>query len=581
MQILQGIAVSPGIAVGEALVIDNEGLVISRRTIAREDVDAELARLDQAIELVSGQIDRDRQTISAQLGDQYGAIFSAHLQMLRDPHLRLELERLITNELVSPEYAVRKTFRRYARVFEEMTNSYLAERAHDLFDLEERLLEHLLDQRRQGVPELSVPTIVMAHDLTPSETARFDRHWVLGFVTEAGGEGGHTAILAKGLELPAVVGAGPMLNEVTCGDLVIVDGDRGVVIVRPDEEHVDRYRGELQQRSSRIAELAAFRDLPAETLDGVAVQLLANIEFPHEVSACLRRNADGIGLYRTEFLYLGSDTEPTEEDHFQAYREVVQAMGDRPVVIRTLDLGADKMGHLPPTADEHNPFLGLRSIRLCLRNVDLFRTQLRAILRVSALGNVKILFPLITTLRELRQATLFLRETMEDLEDAGIAFNRQVPVGMMVEVPAAVMMIDHFLKEVDFISIGTNDLIQYALAVDRSNKEVAELYQACDPAVVRLIQATLTAAQSANVAASVCGQMSGTPHYVLLLLGLGLTGFSVPSSAIMEIKRICRSVTAARCREIAATALQLQSALEIDTYLKEELKKLVPQAIRP
>jgi phosphoenolpyruvate-protein phosphotransferase (PTS system enzyme I) len=581
MQILQGIAVSPGIAMGEALVVDNEGLVISRRTITRESVDEELARLDQAIDLVSRQIDRDRETVSAQLGDQYGAIFSAHRQMLRDPHLREELERLIRDDLVSPEYAVRKTLRRYARVFEEMTNNYLAERAHDLFDLEERLLEHLLGQRRQGLPELHAPTIVLAHDLTPSETARFDRHWVLGFVTEAGGEGGHTAILAKGLELPAVVGAGPLLDDVSGGELIIVDGDRGMVIIRPDAEHVDRYRAELQRRSSRIAELAVFRDLPAETLDGVHIQLLANIEFPHEVSACLRRNADGIGLYRTEFLYLGSDTEPTEEDHFRAYCEVVEAMEGRPVVIRTLDLGADKMGHLPPTQDEHNPFLGLRSIRLCLRNVDLFRTQLRAILRVSALGNVRILFPLISTLRELRQATLFLRETMEDLEEAGIAFNRDVPVGMMVEVPAAVMMIDHFLKEVDFISIGTNDLIQYTLAVDRSNKEVAELYQACDPAVIRLIQTSLRAAESSGVSATVCGQMSGTPHYVLLLLGLGLTGFSVPSSAIMEIKRICRNVTAARCREIAAFALQMQGAHEIDTYLKEELKKLVPQAVRP
>jgi phosphotransferase system enzyme I (PtsI) len=580
MQVLQGIAVSPGIAMGEALMIEDEGFVISRRSLEHDAVDEELARLDQATDAVSSEIERDRQAISAQLGDQYGAIFSAHQQMLRDPHLRQELEGLIRNQHMSSELAVHQTLRRYARVFQDMPNNFLAERAHDLHDLEERLLNHLLDRRHEGLLDLDAPTIVLAHDLTPSETARLDRRWVRGFVTEAGGEGGHTAILARGLELPAVVGTGRLLTEVVSGDLIIVDGDQGVVIVRPTDEFVARYQQELARRSSRLVELTALRDLPPQTLDGTALQLLANIEFPHELSACLERRAGGIGLYRTEFLYLSADSEPTEEEHFQAYREVVEAMGQRAVVIRTLDLGADKMGHLPRTEDEHNPFLGLRSIRLSLRNVDSFRIQLRAILRASALGQVKILFPLIATLRELRQARLFLRETMEDLDEEGIAFNRDIAVGMMVEVPAAVMMIDHFLKEVDFISIGTNDLIQYTLAVDRSNKEVADLYQACDPAVLRLIQVSLRAAQAAGIPASLCGQMSGIPHCVLLLLGLGLTEFSVPPGAILEIKRVCRGVTIEQCRGIADTAIQMQSALEIDTFLKEELKKLVPQAVR-
>ena len=577
MQVLQGIAVSAGIAIGEALVIENERFVISRRTIDPQSVDAELARLDLAIQAVATEIDKDGQAISDQLGQQYGAIFSAHRQMLEDPRLHEELEQQI-RDLTSPEMAVHRILRRYARVFEQMSNAYLAERAHDLFDLEERLLDHLLDRRQEGRIELQAPTIVLAHDLTPSETARLDRKWVQGFVTEAGGEGGHTAILAKGLELPAVVGTGPLLSDVASGDTIIVDGDQGIVLIRPDEEKIAAYREQGQKRSTKIAGLASVRDLPNETLDGHPFQLLANIEFPHEISACQRRNAGGVGLYRTEFLYLGADTEPTEEDHFQAYREVVQAMEDRVVVIRTLDLGADKMGHLPRTEDEHNPFLGLRSIRLSLRNVDLFRTQLRAILRASALGNVKILLPLISTLPELRQAKLFLRETMEDLEDEGIAFNRDLPLGMMVEVPAAVMMIDQFLKEIDFISIGTNDLIQYALAVDRSNKEVADLYQACDPSVLRLIDMSLKAAQTAKAPASICGQMSGTPHYALLLLGMGLSSFSLPSSAILETKRIFRGVTLEQCRHVAETAMQMQSAHEIDAYLKEELKKLVPQA---
>jgi phosphotransferase system enzyme I (PtsI) len=452
----------------------------------------------------------------------------------------------------------------------------MADRAHDLVDLEARLLEQLLDRRREALSDLNAPTIVLARDLTPSQTARLNRQWVRGFATESGGEGGHTAILAKGLEIPAVVGSGPLLGDVICGELVIVDGDRGLVILRPDQPVLDRYRWEAEQERCHIAALAGLRGLPAQTADGTRIQLMANIEFPDEVAACRDRGADGIGLYRTEFLYLGSDSEPAEEDHYQAYRQVVLAMGDRPVVIRTLDLGADKVGPMPRIEDEHNPFLGLRSIRLSLRNVDLFRTQLRAILRASVLGHIELLFPLVTTLKELRQAKLFLRDTMEDLDEAGIAFAPRLRVGMMVEVPAAAMMIDHFLEEVDFISIGTNDLIQYTLAVDRSNKEVAHLYQACNPAVLRLIDATLKAARAAGVPATVCGQMSAIPHQALLLLGLGLTGFSVPLNAILEIKKVCRSVTVDQCQAIAAMAMQMQSSQEIDVYLKEELKKLVP-----
>ncbi len=577
MQILQGIAVSPGIAIGAALVVEHQGLVLARRAVDPSAVGAELARLDRAVDAVGAEIERDRQAVAAQVGDQYGAIFSAHLQMLRDPHLHGELQTLIAQQFQAAELAVSQTLRRYARTLQELPNSFLAERAHDLRDLESRLLNHLLDRRAAGPPELDAPTIVLAHDLPPSQTARLDRRWVRGFATEVGGEGGHTAILAKGLELPAVVGTSTLLDEVLTGDRVIVDGDQGLVIIRPTPEYVAQYERELAQRQSRLADLAAWRDLAAETTDGHPLHLLANIEFPHELAACLDRRADGIGLYRTEFLYLGSDAEPTEEEHFEAYRQVVAALRPRPVVIRTLDLGADKMGHLPRTEDEHNPFLGLRSIRLSLRNVDLFRVQLRAILRASAIGPVKILFPLIATLRELRQAKLFLHETMEDLEEAGLAFDRNLPVGMMVEVPAAVMMIDHFLPEVDFISIGTNDLIQYTLAVDRSNKEVADLYQACDPAVVRLIRTTLQAARAAGVPVSVCGQMSGIPHCVLLLLGLGLTEFSVPPAALLEVKRVCRCVSMRQCRAIADTALQMQSAQEIDAYLKEELRKVVSQ----
>lgn len=577
MQVLQGIAVSPGIAIGEALIVDKAGLQIPRREIMRCDVSSEIARLQEAIEAVSVEIGRDRDAATQRLGQQYGAIFSAHEQMLRDNQLGEEIRQLIRDELTTSELAVHRTLQRYARIFQEMENAYLAERAHDIADLEKRLLEYLLGHQRAGLSELTSPAIILAHDLTPSETARLDTQHVLGFVTEAGGEGGHTAILAKGLELPAVVGIGEMLTDLKGGEQVIIDGERGKVIIEPDEDSLSNYHRLYHDRLTRAKQLDQLRDLPAQTADGVDLLLTANIEFPHEVVTCRERGAAGIGLYRTEFLYLGADSEPTEEDHYQAYLEVVHAMGDLPVVIRTMDLGADKLGQLPQDKDEHNPCLGLRSIRFSLQNLPIFRTQLRAILRASAEGNVQVMFPLITTLPELRQARMLLNNVMEDLQEEGIPFRKRIPVGMMVEVPAAVTMIDVFIKEIDFISIGTNDLIQYALAVDRSNKDVSHLYQACDPAVLRLIDITLKAARQANVPANICGQMSGTPHYALQLLGMGLRSLSVPPSSIPEIKQLCRYVKMSQCEAIAARVMQMEGAREIDTYLKQELKKLLPE----
>ncbi len=579
MQTLQGIAVSPGVAIGEALIIDTERFRIPQRFVLRDAVESELQRLDAAIEAVAEQIERNREAVSEQLGEQYGAIFTAHLAMLRDPQLRAELDRQIRTDRFSPEYAVSQVLRRYAKVFQELDSSYLAERAHDIYDIERNLLRSLLGHRREELAQVTTPVIVLAHDLTPSETARLNRRYVLGFVTEVGGPGGHTAIVAKAQEIPAIVGTGPFLSDVSGGDPVIIDGDEGLVIIRPDEATVARYRQEEEHHRSLAVQLQTVRDLPAETLDGERIQLQANIEFPHEVDACVERGADGVGLYRTEFLYLAADAEPTEEDHYAAYARVVRAMQGRPVVIRTLDLGADKMGQVPRAEEEHNPFLGLRSIRLSLRNLALFRTQLRAVLRASVLGPVKLMFPMISTLAELRKARLILADVMEDLDEEGVGFDRHLPVGMMVEVPSAVVLIDRFLREVDFVSIGTNDLVQYTLAVDRSNKEVADLYQNGDPAVLELIARTTGAARELGIPVSACGQMSGMPHYAMLLLGLGVHTLSVPPSALLEIKKLCRSVSLATCRQTAARVLQMDTAREVDSFLKEELRKLVPDLV--
>ncbi len=579
MQILQGIVVSPGVAIGEALVVDDAGFRIPARLLALDAVDDALRRLNRAIDAVSEEIESNRIAVSKELGDQYGAIFSAHLQMLQDKRLRDEIEQLICQQHFTPEYAVSRTLTRYAKVFQSLQSSYLAERANDIFDIEKRLLGNLLGHRREELSHLTSPVVVLTHNLTPSETANLDRRFVLGFVTEVGGAGGHTAIVAEALEIPAVVGVGQTLSDVSGGDLVIVDGDQGRVILKPDDQTLAHYRHEVEEHRTLAARLETLRDLPGETADGVKIQLSANIEFPHEVDACLARGADGIGLYRTEFLYFGTQSEPTEEVHYEAYAKVAREMSGLPVVIRTLDLGADKMGQQPEAEDERNPFLGLRSIRLSLRNLPLFRTQLRAILRASHLGNVRIMFPLISTIHELRQAKMVLADVLEDLDEEGVPCNRDIPVGIMVEVPSTVLMLDRFVGEVDFISIGTNDLIQYTLAVDRTNKDVATLYNAADPAVLRLIEMSLTAARRGSVPASLCGQMSGNPTFTMLLLGLGLRHFSIAPGAIPEIKKICRSVTIAQCEAVAKRAMTMENARVIRTFLKRELRQALPELV--
>ncbi|GIW93362.1 MAG: phosphoenolpyruvate-protein phosphotransferase [Pirellulaceae bacterium] len=571
-----GIPVSPGVAIGEALVLDQERIRIPRRFVSRDAVEEELERLRRAVDQVADDISQNRDLITAELGEQYGAIFAAHLAMLRDPTLQQSWERLIRQEYYSPEHAVSSTLRKYAAVFERMPQRYLAERAHDVLDLERSLLRRLLGLRREELTQINTPVVVLAHDLTPNETASLDRTKVLGFATEIGGAGGHVAIVARALEIPAIVGVGPFLAEVEPGDLVIVDGDSGQLILRPDPATREHY----QQQADKARTLARGWERhchePALTLDQQHVQVHANIEFPREVEVCLERGADGIGLYRTEFLYLSGDHEPNEEEHFQAYREVAQRMAGRPVVIRTLDLGADKLGGSYADYQEPNPFLGLRSIRLSLRHMPLFRCQLRAILRASAYGNLRIMFPMIATVNELRRAKAVLADAQEDLAEQGVPFSWPIPVGIMIEVPAAVLMLDQLLPEVDFVSIGTNDLAQYVLAVDRSNREVADLYRETDPAVIRLIDTTVRQCQAHGKAVSLCGQMSANPLCTPLLIGLGLRALSVPPANIPEIKHVCRSVSAADCQKLAQRVLQMESAREVEHCLREELKKIRP-----
>ena len=574
MSILQGIPVSPGVVIGEALVIGNEGFRIPHRFVARDAVEEELRRLRQAFDVVEDEIDENRRNVTSELGEQYGAIFAAHLQIVQDARLRDEIETLISQRQYSPEYSTSRVLRAFAKKFQMLENARFAERADDIFDIEKRLLRNLLGQRREELSQLTSPAIVLAHNLTPSETANLDPNMVIGFATEIGGLGSHTAIVAEAQGIPAVVGAGEFLADVTGGEVVIVDGDTGQVVLQPDEQTLAKYRREIEHQQAITTRLQSLSGLPAETLDGTSIRLEANIEFPSEADACVAAGADGVGLFRTEFLYLVAATDPDEETQYGAYARVTEAMAGKPVVIRTQDLGADKIRGVSPSQGEKNPFLGLRSIRLSLRDVPAFRTQLRAILRASTLGDVRVMFPLISTIAELRQAKMVLADAMEDLDEASIAYNPELPVGMMVEVPAAVMTLDRFVDEIDFISIGTNDLIQYALAVDRSNNQVAGLYNAADPAVLRLIEMTIDCGTRAEVEVGLCGQMSGSPTYTMLLLGLGLRELSVPPKALLEIKQVCRSVTIEQCEQVARRALAMENAREIKNMLREELRKL-------
>jgi phosphoenolpyruvate-protein phosphotransferase (PTS system enzyme I) len=581
MEIKRGIAVSPGVAIGPALLLDTEWFRIPQRYVEAEQVDAEVARLREALDAAARETRDTQEAVNAKLGARYGTIFGAHAMMLTDPTLEGEIGGLIREQGFAAAYAVSRVMRRYAKALESINGGYLATRVADIFDLEKRILSCLLGQRREQLADLTESVVVLAHDLTPSETASLDPKRVHAFATEAGGRTSHTAIVAGVLEIPAVVGLGSFATDVSGGDLVIVDGNQGLLIIDPDEETLAQYKRTRRNFHRHAARLNELRDLPAVTRDGVRVQLFGNIEFPTECAHCLDRGGEGVGLYRTEFLYLGKKADPTEEEHLEAYLSVLKALGPkRPLVIRTLDLGADKFQAYSGTAHhERNPFLGLRSVRLCLQNLPLFKTQMRAILRASAFGDVRVMFPMISTVLELRQCKMILAEVKEDLEEEGVAFNAGLPVGTMIEVPSAAIMAEHLAREVDFFSIGTNDLIQYTLAADRNNEAVAGLYNAGDPAVLRLIDTVVRAAKKNGTNVTVCGEMSGEPLYTLLLLGLGLRQLSVTPHSIPEIKKFIRLASADAAVETAREALRLETARDVNNYLREQTRRICPEVM--
>ncbi|QEH36079.1 Phosphoenolpyruvate-protein phosphotransferase [Aquisphaera giovannonii] len=583
MQVLRGLAVSPGIAIGPVVAASPLGRRLPPRDIPREAIDAERARLDRALRDAGLEAEQAGIEARDRLGPQYADILGAHARMIGDVTLRDGARLRIERDAISAEHAVIEILEGHASRLEQLSDSHLAARAADVRDIEARILGQLQGRRPGGLQDdLTAPSVILARDLSPSEAAGLDPRRVLGFATEAGGRASHTAIVAAALEIPAVVGLGRFLERARHARTAIIDGDEGLVILDPDEATRGRYRAAAEERSERFQVLSRQAGLPAVTLDGTRVELWGNIEFAAEVDACLSLGAAGVGLYRTEFLFLTAESPPTEEQQYEAYAAVIRSLQGRPIVIRTLDLGADKLERYRASAHrEANPFLGLRSIRLTLRDPELSRPQLRALLRAAALGDVRIMFPLVSTITEIRRARALLGEAAAGLAAEGVAFRGDPPVGVMVEVPAAALVADHLAKEVDFFSIGTNDLVQYTLAVDRTNEALADLYSPADPAVLRLIERVVRAAAARGIDVSVCGAMGGDPLYAMLLLGLGLRHLSMPPHQLPEVRRVIRGIRDDDAAALAAEAMAMETAAEVAALLERRLREALPDTPRP
>jgi phosphoenolpyruvate-protein phosphotransferase (PTS system enzyme I) len=578
MDIKKGIAVSPGVAIGKCLIIDSEDYRIPRRSIEPAQQPLEVRRVQDAFR---GAI-RDLMQLAAAQGGAGGGrirdIFAVHMRFLRDRSLRRRVAGKVRAESVTAEYAVASVLRDIAAHFAEVKDTYISERAADVYDMERRLLKQLLGHKREDLAHLREEAIIVARELSPTQTAGFNKAFVKGLATDAGGRTSHTAIVARSLGIAAVVALENLTEIAREDDTIIIDGNRGLVIINPDEETIRQYESYSREFVAFEHKLDGLRSKPAVTRDGVKISLLGNIEFPDEAEVVLQKGGDGVGLYRTEFLYLNRPTEPTEEEHYRAYAQTINALKDRPVIIRTLDLGADKFTQKKRQAPEPNPFLGLRSIRFCLQNLAMFKTQLHAVLRASVLGQVKIMFPLITNLQELMQAKMILRDVMEDLDEEGIEYNPNVKIGIMVETPSAALTAATLARESDFFSIGTNDLTQYTLAVDRGNELVSTLYSSADPAVLRLLRMVIQDASKAHIDVSVCGEMASELPYVMLLLGLGVRSLSVSAPMIPEVKQIVRSVTTTDCNALARKVLAMNSERQISSYLRSGTRRILPEA---
>lgn len=567
-----GIAVSGGIAFGKAYVV--EELDLSFETFASSEAETELARLQTALDQSETDLLRIQEKVRLEQGSDNALIFGAQILALHDPEVMKVVQGKIRSENRSAESAFYEATLFHIKSFEEMDDVYMAERAADLKDVTRRVLLHLLGLEEQKLQDLHEDSILIADDVTPSETAQMNMKFIKGFVTNKGGKTSHSAIMARTLEVPAVVGTQNGTSEIQHGDFLIMNGTTGEVHINPDKTMqnilYDQHKAYLAEKAS----WQALKDEPTLTKDEQVVELVANIGSPQDVNQVILHGAEGIGLYRTEFLYMESNTLPTEEEQFLAYRTVLEKLDDKPVIVRTFDIGGDKRLPYLSLPEEKNPFLGLRAVRFALRNTDIFRTQIRALLRASPFGNLKIMFPMIATLEELDQAKLIVQAEKLQLTKENIPFANQIDLGIMVEIPSTAIMARQFAKEVDFFSIGTNDLIQYTLAADRMNENVAYLYQPFHPAILQLVKTVIDAAHAEDKWVGMCGEMASDLTAIPLLLGLGLDEFSVNAPAILPVRNLIKKLDTNKMEQLANKSLTLRTAEEVELFVNQELKKL-------
>ena len=578
MKLLQGIPVSPGVVIGRAMVLEKSLHRVPFLILDDEEIPAELDTFDTALAGARDSVSQDRDRVAATLGEEPAKIFEFHLGLLSDSTLIDPIRERIESEGVNASFAVVEAFGVLADRFRSMDDSVFREKANDVFDLERRLLTQLTGGTQDRLASVEEPVIVICHHMTPTDVAALNHEKVLGIATDVGGRTDHSSIVAAAIGIPIVVGCKSVAEEVSDGDLLILDGKLGTVIIAPNDETVRKMRQNIVQLDSLQQKTKELTKQQSVTLDGVEIHLYGNIEFSHEIDQVIENGGEGVGLYRTEFQYLTSTTVPTEDELYEEYSKTIRNLKGRLLTIRTLDLGADKYTQAQAMEPERNPFLGLRSIRYCLQNQPLFRSQLRAIIRASSVGSLRMMFPLITSMNELRQAKLIFFDVLEECEEEGIDFS-DIPIGMMVEVPSAAIMAATFTREVDFFSIGTNDLIQYTVAVDRGNERVASLYTASNPAVIKLMKSVIRAARRGNVETSLCGEIAGDPIYTMLLIGLGLRHLSLVPSQIPAIKQVIRKVNVAECERLARKVGSLDSDRRIFSTLRNELHTTVPEAL--
>ncbi|EAA0299111.1 phosphoenolpyruvate--protein phosphotransferase [Listeria monocytogenes] len=558
---LKGIAASDGIAIAKAYLLVEPDLSYEKTEVT--DVESEVKRFESALEVSRTELSMIREKAAKDLGEDKAQIFDAHLLVLNDPELTGPIEESIKNSKTNAETALQETTDMFIGMFESMDNEYMRERAADIKDVRKRVLSHLLGVTIPNPALIDEEVVVVAADLTPSDTAQLNRNFVKGFVTDIGGRTSHSAIMARSLEIPAVVGTKEVTASVAKNDIVIIDGLEGNVIIHPTEEQIAHYEKIKSDFALQQAEWDKLKNEKTVSKDGVHVELAANIGTPNDLEGVISNGGEAVGLYRTEFLYMGRDNFPTEEEQFEAYKAVVSGMDGKSVVVRTLDIGGDKTLPYLELPEEMNPFLGFRAIRLCFANEELFRTQLRALLRASVYGNLKIMFPMIATVNEFRQARDILLDEKAKLKAAGTEVSASIELGIMIEIPAAAVLADQFAKEVDFFSIGTNDLIQYTMAADRMNERVSYLYQPYNPSILRLVKMVIDASHKEGKWTGMCGEMAGDQTAVPLLLGLGLDEFSMSASSILKSRSLIKRLDQSEMVKLAEEALNKSTAEEV------------------